>query len=213
MVYGDRNYNQKEAIANLNSTSPLSFPDPISAEELAKDLDLFASTIFVDFDYGSTNQNAGEDNTFTTSLDSGAGSENKEPDGANAHLGSLSNDHDIHHFNFLSDSLSFDLNSLHADEESGSKRQRTEVKPEDAASSSSKNLSGEENTRMAAEEDKRRRNTLASARFRAKKKMREQALEKDHKEMSAKIDKLENRIKELELENKWLRGLVVQNKP
>ena len=67
--------------------------------------------------------------------------------------------------------------------------------------------------RAAAEEDKRRRNTLASARFRAKKKMREQALEKDHKEMSAKIEKMENRIKELELENKWLRGLVVQNKP
>jgi len=104
------------------------------------------------------------------------------------------------------------LNSLHADEES-SKRHKIEVKPEDAASSSSKNLSGEEASRMAAEEDKRRRNTLASARFRAKKKMREQALEKDHKEMSAKIEKLENRIKELELENKWLRGLVVQNKP
>jgi len=67
--------------------------------------------------------------------------------------------------------------------------------------------------RAAAEEDKRRRNTLASARFRAKKKMREQALEKDHKEMSAKIEKMESRIKELELENKWLRGLVVQNKP
>lgn len=103
------------------------------------------------------------------------------------------------------------MNSLHADEES-SKRYKIEVKPEDAASSS-KNLSGEEASRMAAEEDKRRRNTLASARFRAKKKMREQALEKDHKEMSAKIEKLENRIKELELENKWLRGLVVQNKP
>jgi hypothetical protein len=71
----------------------------------------------------------------------------------------------------------------------------------------------DEAARAAAEEDKRRRNTLASARFRQKKKMREQALEKDHKEMSAKIEKMENRIKELELENKWLRGLVVQNKP
>ena len=71
----------------------------------------------------------------------------------------------------------------------------------------------DEAARFAAEEDKRRRNTLASARFRAKKKMREQALEKDHKEMSAKIEKMEHRIKELELENKWLRGLVVQNKP
>jgi hypothetical protein len=71
----------------------------------------------------------------------------------------------------------------------------------------------DEVTRADAEEDKRRRNTLASARFRAKKKLREQALEKDHKEMTAKIEMLEARIKELELENKWLRGLVVQNKP
>jgi len=70
----------------------------------------------------------------------------------------------------------------------------------------------EEIGRIAAEEDKRRRNTLASARFRAKKKLREQALEKDHKEMSVKIEKLENRIKELELENKWLRNLVMQSK-
>ena len=74
-------------------------------------------------------------------------------------------------------------------------------------------LSMDDVARAAAEEDKRRRNTLASARFRAKKKMREQALEKDHKEMSTKIEKMESRIKELELENKWLRGLVVQNKP
>ena len=68
----------------------------------------------------------------------------------------------------------------------------------------------DEFARVAAEEDKRRRNTLASARFRAKKKLREQALEKDHKEMTAKIERLEKRIKELELENKWLRGLVTQ---
>ena len=70
--------------------------------------------------------------------------------------------------------------------------------------------SAEDATRIAAEEDKRRRNTLASARFRAKKKLREQTLEKDHKEMTAKIERLENRIKELELENKWLRGIVTQ---
>jgi hypothetical protein len=99
------------------------------------------------------------------------------------------------------------------DEESPAKRRKTldlSEPPEDTPSSMEPL---DENARAAAEEDKRRRNTLASARFRAKKKMREQALEKDHKEMSAKIDKMENRIKELELENKWLRGLVVQNKP
>jgi chromosome condensin MukBEF ATPase and DNA-binding subunit MukB len=103
---------------------------------------------------------------------------------------------------------------LNADDEQSHKRRKfdpeSSEKPEDTPLSLG---SGDETARGAAEEDKRRRNTLASARFRAKKKMREQALEKNHKEMSAKIDKMENRIKELELENKWLRGLVVQNKP
>ena len=107
-----------------------------------------------------------------------------------------------------SDTLSFDLNSLSTtDDEPSTKRPRTDEKIEDAPQLE------DDAARAAAEEDKRRRNTLASARFRAKKKLREQALEKDHKEMSVKIEKMENRIKELELENKWLRGLVVQNKP
>jgi hypothetical protein len=99
------------------------------------------------------------------------------------------------------------------DEESPAKRRKTLDLSEPLEDTPSSMEPLDENARAAAEEDKRRRNTLASARFRAKKKMREQALEKDHKEMSAKIDKMENRIKELELENKWLRGLVVQNKP
>ena len=111
------------------------------------------------------------------------------------------------------------MNALGAAEDesslsSSAKRRKTldgeSVKPEDTPASLG---SMDEGARGAAEEDKRRRNTLASARFRAKKKMREQALEKDYKEMSTKIDRMENRIKELELENKWLRGLVVQNKP
>ncbi|KAI8984528.1 hypothetical protein BDF20DRAFT_791582, partial [Mycotypha africana] len=60
-----------------------------------------------------------------------------------------------------------------------------------------------------AEDDKRRRNTAASARFRLKKKMREQALEKQSKEMAAHVEKLESKVKELEMEAKWLRALVV----
>ena len=64
MVYSDRNLNQ-EAIANLNSTSPLTFPDTISAEELARDLDLFTNTEFFDFDFGGPSPP-----TFISSLDS-----------------------------------------------------------------------------------------------------------------------------------------------
>lgn len=61
---------------------------------------------------------------------------------------------------------------------------------------------------MAAEEDKRRRNTAASARFRVKKKQREQALEKQAKEMTEKVQQLEGKVQQLEMENKWLKGLI-----
>ncbi|KAF9917265.1 hypothetical protein FBU30_000833 [Linnemannia zychae] len=62
----------------------------------------------------------------------------------------------------------------------------------------------------AAEEDKRRRNTAASARFRQKKRLREQILERTAKEMTAKSEILEARARELEMEIKWLRGLIVE---
>lgn len=64
-------------------------------------------------------------------------------------------------------------------------------------------------SRHAAEEDKRRRNTAASARFRVKKKQREQALEHTAKELENKVGGLEQRIGQLEAENDFLRGLVV----
>lgn len=66
----------------------------------------------------------------------------------------------------------------------------------------------EEQSRLAAEEDKRRRNTAASARFRVKKKQREQALEKQAKEMADKVSLLEGKVQQLEMENKWLKGLI-----
>ncbi|KAF9192383.1 hypothetical protein BGZ51_005216 [Haplosporangium sp. Z 767] len=64
--------------------------------------------------------------------------------------------------------------------------------------------------KLAAEEDKRRRNTAASARFRHKKRLREQILEKTAKEMTAKAELLELRVRELEMEIKWLRGLIIE---
>lgn len=68
----------------------------------------------------------------------------------------------------------------------------------------------EDASRLAAEEDKRRRNTAASARFRVKKKQREQALERSAKEMSDKVSALEGRINQLETENKWLKNLITE---
>lgn len=68
----------------------------------------------------------------------------------------------------------------------------------------------EEASRLAADEDKRRRNTAASARFRVKKKQREQALERTAKEMTDKCSLLEQRINRLEMENRWLKSLIVE---
>jgi hypothetical protein len=68
----------------------------------------------------------------------------------------------------------------------------------------------DEAARQAAEEDKRRRNTAASARFRIKKKQREQALEKTAKEMSERVTMLETRIQQLETENTWLKSLITE---
>ncbi|KAF9934904.1 hypothetical protein FBU30_010171 [Linnemannia zychae] len=67
----------------------------------------------------------------------------------------------------------------------------------------------EYHTKLAAEEDKRRRNTAASARFRQKKKLREQALEQTAREQTLRAEQLKNRVRELEMEVRWLRGLIV----
>lgn len=61
-------------------------------------------------------------------------------------------------------------------------------------------------------EDKRRRNTAASARFRVKKKMREQALQQTANEMTEKANAFESRVHELEREVKWLKALIVEKK-
>ncbi|KDQ55788.1 hypothetical protein JAAARDRAFT_37210 [Jaapia argillacea MUCL 33604] len=64
-------------------------------------------------------------------------------------------------------------------------------------------------TPLTAAEDKRRRNTAASARFRLKKKEREQALEKKSKELEGRVNELERECEALRRENGWLKGLVV----
>lgn len=66
----------------------------------------------------------------------------------------------------------------------------------------------EEASRVAAEEDKRRRNTAASARFRVKKKQREQALEKTAKEMTERVAELEAENQQLRLQNKWYKDIL-----
>ncbi|WWD07549.1 hypothetical protein V865_005650 [Kwoniella europaea PYCC6329] len=59
------------------------------------------------------------------------------------------------------------------------------------------------------EEDKRRRNTEASARFRAKKKEREQALERRAKDLEAQLAALHAENTSLENENRLLKAIVL----
>ncbi|KAG0216249.1 hypothetical protein BGX28_004614 [Mortierella sp. GBA30] len=86
----------------------------------------------------------------------------------------------------------------------------SEIKYEVSAADSFSKDDPEYLSKVAAEEDKRRRNTAASARFRYKKKLREQALEQTAKEQTLRAETLEARVKELEMEVKWLRGLIVE---
>ncbi|KAJ1821060.1 hypothetical protein LPJ75_000802 [Coemansia sp. RSA 2598] len=72
---------------------------------------------------------------------------------------------------------------------------------------------GQSQRLRAAEEDKRRRNTAASARFRVKKKLKEQALERTAREMTAKAEALEKRVHELETETRWLKSLITEKDP
>lgn len=85
-----------------------------------------------------------------------------------------------------------------------------EKRKADAAGVTPRQTNMEDASRVAAEEDKRRRNTAASARFRFKKKQREQALEKSAKEMTEKVNSLESKVSQLETENKWLKNLLVE---
>ncbi|KAI9256953.1 hypothetical protein BY458DRAFT_519066 [Sporodiniella umbellata] len=62
----------------------------------------------------------------------------------------------------------------------------------------------------SADDDKRRRNTAASARFRIKKKLKEQDKEKTVREMTEKSESLQKRVNELEQEIKWLRKLLIE---
>lgn len=71
-------------------------------------------------------------------------------------------------------------------------------------------LGQEESVRGAAEEDRRRRNTAASARFRMKKKQREQVLERTVRETTEKNASLEARVAQLEMENRWLKNLLTE---
>ncbi|TID23327.1 BZIP transcription factor [Venturia nashicola] len=81
---------------------------------------------------------------------------------------------------------------------------------ESAASSTYSVPEEEEGFPQLAEDEKRKRNLAASARFRQKKKQREQQLEKATKQLNDQADELEARITELEQENELLKAMLTE---
>jgi len=59
-------------------------------------------------------------------------------------------------------------------------------------------------------DDKRRRNTAASARFRMKKKQKGKEMEEKAKQLTETVERLNQRIRTLEMENKCLKNLMSQ---
>jgi len=79
-----------------------------------------------------------------------------------------------------------------------------------AASSTTSQPEEEEGLKPTADEEKRKRNLAASARFRQKKKLREQQLEQATRELSERAAELEDRIAELEQENQLLKAMLTE---
>lgn len=107
-------------------------------------------------------------------------------------------------------SFSSPITSSPIPQDSSSEPAGLKRKADALTSASPQQLPPDQQSRLAAEEDKRRRNTAASARFRVKKKQREQTLERTVKEVGDKNTALEAKITQLEMENKWLKNLITE---
>ncbi|KAF2127260.1 hypothetical protein P153DRAFT_398614 [Dothidotthia symphoricarpi CBS 119687] len=234
---GHRGPNVSQYIANLNTLSPPQQPDLLSeAPAVPEDFSAFLNTDFfdvnggtnvdlqspIDFDVDFDTQQAGQP-TAAKKMRASVSSANVEPnmdfnltddfqftdfnnfgtapilDPSMQSLSQPQSDHYPLPPNFSSASaLSPDF-----DQFTSKKRKLDDIVPGTPQAL-------DESARGAAEEDKRRRNTAASARFRVKKKQREQALEKSAKEMSDRVTAMEARIQQLETENTWLKGLITE---
>ncbi|KUJ06582.1 uncharacterized protein LY89DRAFT_406120 [Mollisia scopiformis] len=222
MAYSGRTGpNVSEYIANLNAIPPTAAEATNDDDELNFDADLamFTNTQFFDYDLGQDT----DLQSTNFGVDGQDGAPTVAPDSVDLKsLEFMNGDFSFPDFNNFSQP-SFDnaarplapINTSQsiypasssagspgpAPQSAGTKRKADSV-------SSPQNI--EDASRVAAEEDKRRRNTAASARFRVKKKQREQALERSAKEMSDKVSALEGRINQLETENKWLKNLITE---
>ncbi|KAL2020786.1 hypothetical protein VTK56DRAFT_7984 [Thermocarpiscus australiensis] len=230
-----RGVNVSQYLRNLNVQEPAVEETLITDEDLAKDLALFTNTQFYDFETGQhtdyqappvkpeVTQSSTEDVTPTDPVmgDFPGGFDFMSGDFS---FGDFSSTYTSPTIPAFPDALG-NLQPIQPNPQTAYPPQVPQHQPgyvtsapriggekrkAEAISPPNRVLSFEEASRLAAEEDKRRRNTAASARFRIKKKQREQALERSAKEMSEKVTILEGRISALETENKWLKSLVTE---
>ncbi|KAF2231265.1 hypothetical protein EV356DRAFT_299154 [Viridothelium virens] len=227
---GRRAPNVSEYIRTLNqlpsAADIAAQQSPAGFEGLDEDLAPFVNTEFFDYDAGEMTNPAmsmgfGPGQTRPENA-SGPGNNNTfdflntdyqfnefpdlptvQPDASAAAIAAHGNGFP-HQFNSPTDATGSSASSPVNQYSQGTKRKASEVMSPPTGTAL------EETSRLAAEEDKRRRNTAASARFRVKKKQREQALEKTAKDMTEKVNALEARISQLEMENKWLKGLITE---
>ncbi|KIW05271.1 uncharacterized protein PV09_03803 [Verruconis gallopava] len=208
--------NMSQFIANLNQVDSQPADDLFNVND---DLNLFATTDFFDFDMGELNPLPGHDfDVDANNAKSSAANWQAPSAEGQSFLDTNFTFDDLNNFGSLN-TPSVSGNGLNYSLPSGQQSQITS--PSSATSPSGVAgprvgdkrklaLTADESARLAAEEDKRRRNTAASARFRVKKKQREQALEKTAKEMTEKAAMLETKVQQLEMENKWLKGLITE---
>lgn len=216
-----------EYIANLNAIpSAQEMQSSQNNFNIDDDLAMFTNTQFFDFDVGNDADLHGEEMTFD-----GLGGQSVASDSVDLKTLDFTNgDFAFPDFSFSHPSQSFEdglpragapapINTNFSDPLSTAGSPPASALLSAPALDSPSTLkrkspgsleSYEDASRLAAEEDKRRRNTAASARFRVKKKQREQALERSAKEMSDKVSALEGRINQLETENKWLKNLITE---
>jgi len=222
---GRRAPNVSQYLATLNTVQDNSPTEDLLAQD---DLSLFATTDFFDFEMGDTlnlppatsdfdptnsekkqNSASWQDPSSSDFLNNDfqfpdLATFNALTSGSNAFPQSNANPFPIQQQPAPTPSSATSPTSATTAPRAGEKRKLNSI------SDGANPASVDEAARVAAEEDKRRRNTAASARFRIKKKQREQALEKTAKEMTDKASMLETKVHQLEMENKWLKSLITE---
>ncbi|KAK4640154.1 cystathionine gamma-lyase cys3 [Podospora bellae-mahoneyi] len=213
-----RGVNVTQYLRELNQDGGVVEETLITDEDLAKDLALFTNTQFFDFETGQ-NTDYQAPPVKPDTLQTSPTEELTSADSIMGDFGfsdfSIPGDYSFGDFgsNYTSPTVPAfpdNLGNLQPIQPTPQSSYAPPVPQQHQPGPPNRILSFEDASRMAAEEDKRRRNTAASARFRIKKKQREQALEKSAKEMTEKVTMLEGRISALETENKWLKSLVTE---